>query len=189
MALYRFNKTTLKYEPLNSVELWMGGLLIALLVGAVVVVCCAFSWQKGNVQGRSCASGEELRLIIEKHDEFTTDKLHQYLKDLNIKFPEIVYAQACLETGKFTSEVFKNNRNLFGMKEAKVRPTTNCGTDLGHAVYFTWRESVMDYALYQAAFLSDIRTEEEYYNYLSQFYAEDPSYVVKVKAIVAQNQS
>lgn len=189
MALYRFNKHTLKYEPVSSVEKWILGGLAGILVVALVMISSAFSWEKGKIHGKSCASDEELRLIIEKHDEFTTEKLHQYIKDLNIKFPDIVYAQACLETGQFSSEVFKNNRNLFGMKEAKVRPTTNCGTDLGHAIYFTWRESVMDYALYQAAFLSDIRTEEEYYNYLSQFYAEDPSYVVKVKTIVAQNQS
>lgn len=183
MALFRLNKTTLKYEPVNRMELWAGGILLTLVFVAIIMVSSAFSWENGKVHGKSCATDSELRLIIEKHDEFTPEKLQHYLTDLNIKFPHIVYAQACLETGNFTSEVFRNNRNLFGMKEAKKRATTNCGTDLGHAVYFTWRESVLDYALYQTAFLSEISTEEEYYNYLSQFYAEDPTYVSKVKTI------
>lgn len=183
MGLYRFNKNTLKHEPVNTAEMWALGVLLALVMIAIVMVSCAFSWENGKIHGKSCVNDSELRLIIEKHDEFSPEKLQRYLTDLNIKFPHIVYAQACLETGNFSSEVFKNNRNLFGMKEAKKRATTNCGTDLGHAVYFTWRESVLDYALYQTAFLSQISTEEEYYNYLSQFYAEDPSYVSKVKTI------
>ena len=54
------------------------------------------------------------------------------------------------------------------MKEAKVRATTNLGTDLGHAVYGHWRESVVDYALFQCAFLTKIKTEEGYYQYLKE---------------------
>jgi hypothetical protein len=69
------------------------------------------------------------------------------------------------------------------MKQAKRRPTTNKGTQYGHAVFETWQDCAVDYAFYQAAYLNDLRTEDEYYQYLSASYAGDPGYIVKVKQI------
>ena len=45
------------------------------------------------------------------------------------------------------------------MKQARARATTANGTQLGHAYYDDWKESVTDYALYQAAYLNKIRKE------------------------------
>ena len=125
---------------------------------------------------------EEISKIIIKNEvEFSEPALKQLLLDLNIRFPHIVLAQAKLESGNFKSHIFLENNNMFGMKEAKRRPTTNKGTQNGHAYYENWRDCVIDYAFYQAAYLNALKTEEQYYQYLSASYAEDSSYIGKVR--------
>jgi uncharacterized FlgJ-related protein len=127
---------------------------------------------------------ETKQIIIKQEQEFTPEKLKAYILELNIRFPHIVYAQALLESGEFKSHIFKENNNFFGMKQAKQRPTTNKGTENGHAYFVNWRDCVVDYAFYQAAYLNDLRSESEYFEYLGQNYAEDPGYVGKLKKII-----
>jgi hypothetical protein len=38
--------------------------------------------------------------------------------------------------------------------------------------------------LYASTYLSDLKTEEDYFDYLSQNYAEDKKYVSKLKTII-----
>jgi len=119
-------------------------------------------------------------LVIQQENAFSEEKLREYIIGLNVKFPHIVFAQAKLESGYFKSTIFRENNNLFGMKIATRRPTTNKGENRGHAAFDSWKESVVDYAFYQARYLGDIRTEAEYIQYLKANYAEDPGYVDKV---------
>lgn len=120
---------------------------------------------------------EEKLIIIQEHNKFSEEKLIVKLKELNIKFPHIVLAQAKLETGNFTSKVFRENNNLFGMKESSMRITTSKGTENNHAYYNNWYESLLDYSFYQCRYLSNLQTEEQYLQYLGQSYAESPEYV------------
>jgi hypothetical protein len=83
--------------------------------------------------------------------------------------------------------MFKENNNLFGMKEATQRIYTSKGSQNGHAYYTNWMESLYDYGFYCATYLSSIKQEDEYYNYLSQFYAEDKNYVDKLKTIIERD--
>jgi hypothetical protein len=115
---------------------------------------------------------------------FTEEKLIQLIKDLNIKFPHIVLAQSKLETGDFTSKIFVENHNLFGMREARVRINIARGTQYNHAYYNNWYESVYDYAFYQSRYLSKLNTEEEYFQYLGESYAEAPNYVEALKGMI-----
>jgi flagellum-specific peptidoglycan hydrolase FlgJ len=62
------------------------------------------------------------------------------------------------------------------MKEAKARSTTALGTQLGHAYYNNWKESVLDYALFQNAYMNKIRKEKQYLKYLDKNYAEASNY-------------
>lgn len=126
----------------------------------------------------------ETKVIPENPDEFTPEKFKEYLKALNIKHYKIAYAQACLETGNFKSKTFRISNNLFGMRQAKSRPTTNSGEYLRHACYTHWRESVLDYALYYSKYLSKFRTQKSLLNYLAKHYAEDSMYVIKIKNLI-----
>lgn len=134
-------------------------------------------------------SSETKSIIIKesaKENQFSPEKLRAYILELNIKFPHIVYAQARLETGNFKSQIFKTNHNLFGMKVATLRPTTNKGEENGHAYYEGWRESVVDYAMFRAAYLNNITSEDEYFQYLKSNYAEDSRYIDRLKEIIKE---
>lgn len=117
-------------------------------------------------------------------EKFSRDKFIEEIKRLEIKFPHIVMAQSIVETGKWKSEIFKQNNNLFGMKEAKSRINTAVGTNLNYAYYQNWKESVYDYAFYQCQYLSQIKTEEEYFSYLESSYAESPEYVASIRSTI-----
>lgn len=126
--------------------------------------------------------------------KFTINNLKSYIKLKGIKHPEIVFAQAQLETGNFSSVIFKENHNLFGMKYPKKRKTVALGESRGHAKYQNWQQSVDDYLLWQRMFIkTDISTEYKYYCLLgngwtkSCNYAEDTDYVSKLKLLVYRN--
>ena len=61
---------------------------------------------------------DSLQCILEERNivEFSEENLKEYICLKKIKHPEIVYAQALIETGGFTSTIYKQNNNLFGMK-------------------------------------------------------------------------
>lgn len=181
MTLIKINKDTLKPEPVNVVK------RLAIYIGVTIIVAGIIFFQFGYYQGRQLLTGltdEEKLIIVQEYNEFNELKLIAKLKELNVKFPYIVLAQAKLETGNFTSKIFKENNNLFGMREAKQRITTAQGTENNHAYYHSWQESVLDYAFYQCRYLSSISTEAQYFNYLKQSYAEDTSYVNRLQTII-----
>jgi flagellum-specific peptidoglycan hydrolase FlgJ len=111
------------------------------------------------------------------------EQIEEAIYRMNFKYPHIVLAQAKLESGNFQSIIFKENNNIFGMKQARTRPTTATGTSRSHATYGTWKDSIIDYALYSSTYLSG-KTESEYYAYLGRNYAQDPEYVAKLRQIV-----
>lgn len=128
---------------------------------------------------------EKISVITRAHDSsFSQVKLIQMLEDLNVRFPHIVMAQAIIESGHFQSNIFKTNHNLFGMKQARSRCTTAKGTNLGHAYYDNWKESVYDYAFFQSRYLHDLKNEEQYLKYLDRNYAEVRNYDIIIKRVI-----
>ena len=138
----------------------------------------------GIISNDIVINSDGIYAIPHQKDVFTEQKLKEYLIELNVKFPNVVFAQAKLESGNFRSKIFEENNNLFGMKQPSVRTTTATGEQYNHATYNSWRESVLDYALYSCKYTSNIQTEDEYIAYLGSRYAEDTNYVNKLKNIV-----
>lgn len=127
-------------------------------------------------------------------NEFSVVNLQKYIREKKIKHPQIVYAQALLETGEFTSVIFKENNNLFGMKYVQdfgtkyTRPTTAVGSKYGHAIYEHWKKSVDDYQLWQQMFKrTPTEKEDEYFTLLKNKYAEDSRYVSHLKIIIQKD--
>lgn len=83
------------------------------------------------------------------NDSLGYHRLYCEIIEQGIKYPDIVFAQAILESGHFKSSIFRNNNNLFGMRLARVRQTTAIGKKSGYAVYSDWIMSVQDYKLWQ----------------------------------------
>jgi uncharacterized FlgJ-related protein len=121
-----------------------------------------------------------------EHNIISKESLMNCLNDFKVKFPHIVLAQAVLESGHFKSDVFLSHNNLFGMKIAGSRPTTALNSGSGYAKYESWMMSVLDYALFQSAFMRKINTEAEYFKYLAKNYAQDPGYISKLKEIASE---
>jgi len=63
-----------------------------------------------------------------------------------------ITAQAGHETGDFTSRIFKENNNCFGMKKAYVRKTMATGEQYGHATYKDLKSCIEDFYLYYNSF-------------------------------------
>lgn len=181
--LYHFNPQTLRLE-LNKTR-------FRILIG-IVIFLLIVSFSIGRLLRFEALDKYEHKLLIisleAEKKKFTKDKLANEIKRLNIKFPHIVMAQSIIETRKWTSPIFKENHNLFGMKEANVRITTSSGTERGHAYYEDWYQSLYDYAFYQSRYLGGIKSETEYLNYLSESYAEDKNYITKIKMVIEKEK-
>lgn len=137
------------------------------------------------VEKRSCNQNKDMTTtvqIVRDTSHVSDIELKHYLKEINMKFPNIVYAQAVLESGHFKSDLCRDNNNIFGMKVSYNRPTTAVYQKNGYCVYKTWKESVLDYALYQSYYFSKIVEEEDYLLSL-QNYAVDTTYLQKLKLI------
>lgn len=176
--IYTYDKKT--FQPKSAVR------KVALVILGSILISSLFFYREGYRSGKDILnnlSPEDRIIVLNNFDKFTPEKFKAYLEELNVPHADIVYAQALLETGNFTSHIFKNNNNLFGMKVATIRPTTNIGEENGHAVFKHWRQSVVDYALYSSCYLTKM-TRSEYFQYLGSRYAENPNYVSLVKKIL-----
>lgn len=89
-----------------------------------------------------------------------------------IQYPEIVYAQALIETGHFSSSVCKNYNNLFGLYNSKIKD---------YYSFEHWSDSVKaykDFVQYK------YKGNTDYYTFLVDLpYATDPNYIKKIKQL------
>lgn len=89
-----------------------------------------------------------------------------------IQFPQIVYAQALLETGHFKSKVCKEYNNLFGLYNSRTR---------SYYKFDNWWDSVI---AYRDKVQYKYKGNTDYYTFLVKLpYATDPNYISKVKQL------
>lgn len=176
--LYTYCSESLSYKKVKLAKKPLAIGLIGLLALGYFSLTGMISAAKdqGFQEAAELPVETELLVLEADEDQFSQEALVEELKKLNVRFPHIVLAQAILETGYYESRIYQENNNLFGMKQARARATTAKGTQLSHAYYDHWKESVTDYALYQAAYLNKLRTEKKYLNYLDKNYAEASNY-------------
>jgi uncharacterized FlgJ-related protein len=105
-----------------------------------------------------------------KEDPCNDETVKAYIASLHLKYPDIVYRQVILESGHFQSPIYRDLNNLLGMEATAGRPTL--GTNIGQrfARYNNWKESIADYAIWQATMAREVRNEEEYYYLLDKVY-------------------
>jgi uncharacterized FlgJ-related protein len=180
MKFYKYNQSTLQYEPIPHLSKVLKGLAIFLLL-------FGFIGATSEKEDNYIITAEDV-LLVNSQNEFTEDKFISMLDEINLPYPYITLAQAKLETGNFTSKIFNENHNSFGQKEAKVRINLARGTQYGHAYYNNWEESILDYAFWYSTYASKCKSEEEFYQLLDKVYAEDELYSKKLKNIVEEEQ-
>lgn len=184
---YKYDKESLLIKKdKRKIILYTALSILLLTLTSVSTFCIGRYYQFEEIEDFE----KELMIINlkEEKESFTKEKLVEELKRLNVKFPHIVLAQSIVETGYWKSDIFNENHNLFGMKEARIRVNTANGTNRGHAYYDDWKESVYDYAFYQSRYLSELKTEEEYFMYLDRSYAEADNYVTSLKLTIEKEK-
>ena len=187
--LYTYCKESLSYKKLTPKRTHGAILGILIIFGYVILTSMIAGAKEEGFKEALDIPVEEVVVVLEEDaNKFSQDALVEELKRLNVRFPHIVLAQAILETGYYESRIYNENNNLFGMKQARARATTALGTQLGHAYYNNWKESVTDYALYQAAYLNKLRTEKKYLSYLDRNYAEAKDYDKKLLVIIEREK-
>lgn len=131
------------------------------------------------------------QIVYDINDPYSEEKVAIYLKELNVKYIDVAVAQMKLESANGTSDIFRFNNNLFGMKNPKKRATTSLGEKDNHAYYSHWRQSVIDYALWQnfVSNAENLSSESDWIDYIGHMYAEDGKYKLKISKIIAYGRS
>lgn len=153
--------------------------------------CFIFMAQMGHAQTMPCPDALPSKAIADKQanmvdtlelkefcglfddglSDLTIENLYKVLDKYDVKFPNIVMAQALLETGRFTSPLCLQSHNLFGLRHP---------SDGSYYVFNSWEESVK-------AYKDDVQYKYDggdYYAFLNRIgYAQDPKYTSKVMRI------
>lgn len=125
-----------------------------------------------------------VHIVNEKQPNFFSkspqEGLMEALEYYEVKHPQIVYAQAVLESNWFRSELCVKGNNLFGLYNSKEQK------------YYTfnhWANSVEAYVrMVQYKYKGDKEEPpNSYYKFLNDIgYAEDTLYISKLKKLVKQ---
>ena len=95
--------------------------------------------------------------------------VYKELVKIGVKYPEIVLAQAKLETGNFKSAYCNERYNLFGFQTGK-----------GYMYFKSWKHCCQYYKHWQDR---HYRYGIDYYTFLVNIhYAQDSNYIKKVKS-------
>jgi len=138
---------------------------------------------------------------LQRFDEKVAAEIRWFalLDSAGFEFPRIITAQMILETGDFSSEIYHDNNNYFGMKYRKTNDFTS-GAQHGHANYANVYQSLKDYRRYQRMILRlarkqgyIIKSEEDYLWLLEHLphckncrYAEDLQYTNKLRSLLKE---
>lgn len=120
--------------------------------------------------------------------ELNKTTLVKIMKEMGVQHIDIALAQAILESGTFTSKMFKTKNNIFGMKVPGIRETTAINKK-GYASYSSWLDSVRDYKLYQDYVTKNKNvSRSKYLSIIASSYSTNPNYVPMLKKIIKENK-
>ncbi len=182
--LYRFDNQSMEFKSTKLHLLFLIICVVAISVG--ISMGAIFGLKNTQI---ITLEQEELVILLNDSEKknFKPEMVYKFLVEHRAPFPEILYAQAILESNNFKSSLFMTNNNCYGMREPGKRVTMSKGESYGYASFDTWKDCILDRLYYNCLYLNDIKTEEQYYQYLDNSgYAEDPNYISKVRKIAEQ---
>jgi hypothetical protein len=106
------------------------------------------------------------------------------IKKYKFQYPYIVLAQIYSESGLNSRRAIETN-NYLGMMVATSRLSTAKGNPGDFASYDSWKDCILDYALYHSSFIGNSKSESQVLTYLDLYYDMTPgldykSYLKKV---------
>ena len=176
MSLYKYNNKELLFEKTNKL------LKYRFIVGFLIIcfgVTLISAIKKPKV--------EYVKTEITIKEQDCKKTVFEMIDELPFKYPEIVKAQALIESGNFKSVLFKTNQNAFGMRQPMQRLSTATGSNLNHATYKTIEDCVIDRLLYETKYLHGL-SRLEYLRYLDATYAEIGGYDKLLEKVIRQNK-
>jgi len=178
MKTFKYNYDSHLYEevvPDNRTKNFLGVLLIISIIFSMFILMAP----KENT---------EKEIIIKNETQvFTEEALRREIQNLNLPFEDILVNQFKLESSNFSSVLFLKGNNFTGMKRAYKRLHSQSGEIYGHACYSDWKECLLDFSLFYATYCKDIKTEEQYLDFIQEIYAEDNNYKLKILKLNEHN--
>ena len=120
---------------------------------------------------------EVVHIVNEEQPDFFSkspqEGLIEALEYYGVKHPQIVYAQAVLETGHFKSDLCLNGNNLFGLYNSKKHR---------YHTFDHWKDCII---AYKEMIQYKYKDGDDYLNFLKEIgYAEDSEYICKLKELI-----
>lgn len=149
---------------------------IILFIGiGIVGITFAHRWESKATPPNSTVSSisDTITPVPDFYNKPAKDGLKEALIYYDVQFPDIVYAQAILETGHFKSKGCLEHHNLFGLYNSRANR---------YHRFSHWTESII---AYKEWIQRRYRHPEDYYWFLQRInYASDSLYTSKLKQIV-----
>lgn len=119
--------------------------------------------------------------FINQPGQISDSILYAFLKDNNAWYPDILLKQAKVESANYSSNIYENTNNLYGMKKVGKRQTTQLNnTYKGYGCYNNWCLSVLDRILWDIFIFKGEKPNREEYLKAMSIYAEDEDYINKL---------
>lgn len=177
-----------------TLHTWIIGLIVISFIIGIAIVKIVIDNNDKNYQIETLSQKlkqEEQMLSLEYSigywfintpEEINDSTLYKFLLDNNAWYPDILLKQAKIESANYTSNVYKNTNNLYGMRKVGKRQTTQLNNVYNsYGCYNNWCLSVLDRMLWDIfVFKGEKPSEEEYLKAMS-IYAEDKNYINKLK--------
>lgn len=113
--------------------------------------------------------------------ELTKSHVIEFIQKLPIQHPDILYQKIMLETGHLTSKQALEYGNLVGMRTVKKRITTQSGSSSNqYGKYSDWRDSIIDYLLWQQHVVKKRLSKQQYYEFTAKIYSTNREHYVNV---------
>lgn len=127
---------------------------------------------------------KSIKKIEYKKTDFNIDSVYFELKKYKVKHIDIAIAQFLYETGFGSgecSDMLCLGNNLFAMKKSSIRPNVCdgefCPKGGGYYAYYSnWKQSVLDYALYQSHYINKNTTRKSWLVFLEKKYSKTKGY-------------
>lgn len=181
-------------DNLKRIKVLHGILAIASIALSAILIAISVKYSKSEKENKALKEQlikDEAELSLEYSigywfintpEEINDTVLYQFLLDNNAWYPDILLKQAKIESANYTSNVYKNTNNLYGIRKVGKRQTTQLNNIYnGYGCYNNWCLSVLDRMLWDVfVFKGEKPSEEEYLKAMS-IYAEDKNYINKLK--------
>lgn len=191
ISLFYIQKLERKYNEARSIIVVLFGLIITLIAffGASLIVRDRLSKENELLKEQLLKDETELSLehsigywFINTPKDINDSILYKFLVNNNAWYPDILLKQAKIESSNYSSDVYLNANNLYGMKKVGKRQTTQLNnTYKGYGCYSNWCLSVLDRMLWDMFMFDNVKPSKEEYLKAMSIYAEDTNYIKKIE--------